>query len=263
MTWDLNAPYKAESKKIVWEVAPYLRGQGIDIGAGTFKILPHAISVDNGTDNVLFGMQFKPDVHITTAEDLSVFSPGTMNFVYSSHLLEHLEHPRKALFEWWKLVKLDGVLVLYLPHEDHYPKMGEPGANPDHKSNLNEHKVVEWLEELPGSWDLERCEVRSQDDEYSFLLILRKLLKGGHKQSWKFPKPEKTACVVRYGAFGDKMMATPIIRGLKKQGYHVTVFAALPGSDAITHDPHIDKLVLFDKDQVPNADLGDFWAHHR
>ena len=47
MVWRAEDPYIAESKKIVWEVAPYLRGRGLDIGAGDFKVLPHAISVDN------------------------------------------------------------------------------------------------------------------------------------------------------------------------------------------------------------------------
>lgn len=258
MTWDVNAPYRAESRKIVWQVAPYLRGRGIDVGAGTFKVLPQAISVDNGTDNVLFGMAFRPDVWVPNAEELGIFGSKSMDFVYSSHLLEHLEHPQKALHEWWRLIKDGGVMILYLPHDELYPKVGEPGANVDHKHNLNEAKVIAWFEELPGGWDLERCERRNQDDEYSFLMILRKV-KGGHRFSYLLPKPLKTACVVRYGAFGDMMMASPIFRGLKAEGYHVTVFASPPGSDVITNDPNIDKLVLFDKDQVPNGDLGAFW----
>jgi ADP-heptose:LPS heptosyltransferase len=55
------------------------------------------------------------------------------------------------------------------------------------------------------------------------------------------------------------LIASSVWAGLKRQGYHVTVFASPPGSDVITEDPNIDKLVLFDKDQVPNGDLGSFW----
>lgn len=83
-----------------------------------------------------------------------------------------------------------------------------------------------------------------------------------HRFSYKNPKPQKTACVVRYGAFGDLMQASSVWAGLKKQGYHVTVFTSPPGSDVIAHDPNIDNLVLFDKDQVPNGNLGDFWKWH-
>jgi ADP-heptose:LPS heptosyltransferase len=80
-----------------------------------------------------------------------------------------------------------------------------------------------------------------------------------HRFSYQNPKPQKTACVVRYGAFGDLMQASSVWAGLKKQGYHVTVFTSPPGSDVITNDPNIDNLVLFDKDQVPNGNLSDFW----
>jgi len=258
MVWKIEQPYKPESKKVVWEVAPYLRGRGLDIGAGSFKVLPQVISVDNGTDNVLFGIPFNPDVRVNTAEDLSIFGNSAFDFVYSSHLLEHLVDPFKALKEWWRVLKLGGVLVLYLPHEDLYPKIGEPGANADHKHNLNETMIIEWMMRV-GGWDLERNEQRNEDDEYSFLMIFRKLEGKKRANSYQKPKPAKSCCVVRYGAFGDMIQTSTVIAGLKKQGYHVTVFASPPGSDVIAHDPNIDKMVLFDKDQVPNSDLGNFW----
>jgi len=81
-----------------------------------------------------------------------------------------------------------------------------------------------------------------------------------HRFSYKNTKPEKTACVVRYGAFGDLMQASSVWAELKAQGYHVTVFSSLPGAEVVLHDPNIDNLVLFDKDQVPNGNLSDFWA---
>ena len=259
--WNKDQPYQPESKKIVWEVAPYLRGFGLDIGAGSFKVLPQVVSVDNGFDNVMFGIPFKADVTVKSAEDLTVFGSQTMDFVYSSHLLEHLEKPEKALKEWWRILRPKGVMVLYLPHEDLYPKVGEPGANPDHKHNLNEQKVIDWMRDI-GRWDLERCEKRSDDDEYSFLMVFRKR-EVGQLYSYKDPKPEKTACVVRYGAFGDMIQTASVMAGLKKQGYHVTLFSSSPGADVVAHDQNIDKIVLFDKDQVPNADLGPFWEWHR
>jgi len=262
MVWDIDQPYKSESKKIVWDVAPYLKGRGLDIGAGEFKVLPHAISVDN-MHHAQFGFSMRPDVTVKTAEDLGIFASQSLDFVYSSHLLEHMADPEKVLREWWRVVKPKGCMVLYLPHEDFYPKVGEKGANPDHKHNLNEEKIRQWMIGI-GFWDLELCEKRDQDDEYSFLMVFRKLERGSRREkypdSYLDPKPGKTACVVRYGAFGDLMMASSVWAGLKKQGYHVTVFASPPGSDVITEDPNIDKLVLFDVDQVPNANLGDFWA---
>jgi SAM-dependent methyltransferase len=258
MVWAAEQPYCPESKKIVWEIAPYLRGQGIDVGAGSFKILPHAISVDNGCDNVMFGIPFKADVSVKSADTMPIFGTQSLDWVYSSHLLEHLDDPEKALKEWWRVLKVKGLLILYLPHEDLYPKVGEPGANPDHKCNLNEQKVIDWMLNV-GKWDLIRCEQRNENEEYSFLMIFKKR-DVGHLYSYKEPKPEgKRACVVRYGAFGDLIQTASVLAALKKEGYHVTLFASPPGSDVVLHDPNIDEMILFDKDQVPNADLGSFW----
>jgi ADP-heptose:LPS heptosyltransferase/predicted SAM-dependent methyltransferase len=261
MVWDKNASYKAESKKIVWEVVPYLSGRGVDLGAGDFKILPHAMSVDN-MNHEQFGFSIKPDVRVENAEDLSVFGSQSMDFVYSSHLLEHLEHPAEALKEWWRILKPGGYLVLYLPHEDLYPKVGEDGANPDHKLNLNPDLVQSWMEQLP-TWDLVQNETRNQNDEYSFLQVYRKGDKfpKGHSFSYKNPKAEKRALVCRFGAFGDLMQASSVFAGLKDQGYEVTLMCQKPGVDVVLHDPNIDHFMILDRDQVPNGDLLDFWKY--
>ena len=258
MVWSIDLPYTPESSKIVWEVAPYLRGRGVDLGAGTFRVLPHAISVENGHHEA-FGHQIKPDIKIEDAANLSIFGSQSMDFVYSSHLLEHIENYAGALKEWWRLVKPGGYLVMYLPDEDEYPKVGEKGANPDHKWNCSYGAVVAAMDDLKG-WDLQDFQKRNEGDEYSLLFVFKKTGTRVNTYGHLNPKPEKTACVVRYGAFGDLMQASSVWAGLKKQGYHVTVFTSLPGADVITSDPNIDNLVLFDKDQVPNANLVDFWG---
>lgn len=256
MVWKIDNPQCNESKKICWEVTPYLRGRGIDIGAGDFKILPHAISVDNMHHNEVFGFRYKPDI-VAEADDLSIFGSQSFDWVYSSHTLEHVADMGKTLREWWRVLKPQGLLVMYLPHKDFYPNIGKPGANPDHKRDFVPADVIA---AMPNGWDLIDCQERNGDQEYSFLLVFRKL-KGNDRnvRSCDKPKPKKTACVVRYGAFGDVMQASSVFAGLKEEGYHVTVFAAPPGSDVIMHDPNIDNLVLFDKDQVPNENLGGFW----
>lgn len=258
MVWNINDPQCNESRKIVWEVAPYLRGRGLDIGAGDFKIIPHAISVDD-MDHAKFGFTIKPDI-VADASDLSMFAGHSMDYVYSSHTLEHIENAKSALHGWWRLVKPGGYLILYLPHKNFYPNIGQPGANPDHKHDFLPQDVIDMVPHSADGWDLVEMQERNEGREYSFLLVFKKLRSSGvRKYSHTKPKPEKTACVVRYGAYGDVLQASSVFRGLKKQGYHVTVFASPPGSDVIKYDPNIDNLVLFDKDQVPNGDLSSFW----
>lgn len=73
--------------------------------------------------------------------------------------------------------------------------------------------------------------------------------------SWKNPKPEKTAAVIRYGAWGDMLQSMSILPGLKREGYDITVFCTPRGVEVIRNDPHIDRLVIQDEDMVPNAEL--------
>ena len=258
MVWKIDNPQCNESKKIVWEVAPYLRGRGLDLGAGDFRVLPHVITVDN-MNHAQFGFNVRPDINCDI-QKLDVFASQSMDFVFSSHSLEHLEDPGSALKEWWRVIKQGGLLILYVPHKNLYPNIGEVGANPDHKHDFLPEDVVNLM---PDGWDLVENQERNEDIEYSMLLVFRKLNGKKNTRTCDDPKPEKTCCVVRYGAFGDLMQASSVFAGLKKAGYHVTLFSSLPGADAITHDPNIDKLVLFDKDQVPNANLGDFWGWHK
>lgn len=263
MTWTKDAPYKPECVKIRWEIVPYTRGVGLDVGCGSHKPFEHFIGVDNRNDEQMFHIKMKPDVWVLDACTMPIFGSQAMDFVFSSHLLEHIHDHRKALREWWRVLKPGGYLVLYLPHKDHYPHMGDDGANPDHKHDFHPDDIIEAMQEVPGGWDLVENQVRTEDDEYSFFQVYQRALSGKeHLQSWKNPKPtQPTAAVVRYGAFGDYMQTSSVIAELKEQGFHVTLHGSPPASDVMRADPHIDRVILQDKDQVPNQLLGPFWDY--
>lgn len=72
-------------------------------------------------------------------------------------------------------------------------------------------------------------------------------------------RPEKSVCVVRYGAFGDMLQTSALLPELKRQGYHVTLVCQFPGSEVIKHDPHVDEFWVHDQDQVPNNELFYYW----
>lgn len=79
------------------------------------------------------------------------------------------------------------------------------------------------------------------------------------------PRPHlsqaKTALVVRYGAIGDSMQAASVLPQLKADGYHVTVLCEPTSFEYLKLDPHIDAFIVNDKDQVPNADLPNYWVY--
>ncbi len=174
MVWRIDDPAGNESAKVMWELPQYTRGRGLDIGCGPSKAFPHMIGVDNYTDTQLFGIQMKPDV-VSDCTKLEVFGSASMDFVYSSHLLEHVEFEKVAatLREWARLVKQGGYLILYLPDEAAYPQCGEEGANPDHKWNVNYQKVVDAMDSVPRNWDLIRYEQRHQEREYSLFFVFK------------------------------------------------------------------------------------------
>lgn len=288
MAWDPNAPQGNESGKIKWEIVHWTRGRGIDLGCGMYKTFPHFIGVDSCKDAALFGHPITPDVRVKTAGDLGLFASGSLDFVFSSHLLEHfpLEKPDpskwadpraraafklsqvemntagEALREWMRVVKVDGYLILYVPDEDVYPKVGQPGANPDHCFNINYEVIVKLMKETGTAWDLVDFQKRSQDFEYSLFFVFQK---KNSKQTFSHlnkVRPIKTCGLIRYGAYGDLLQTASVLRALKEQGYHVTLYTSPPGDDVIRHDPHIDAFYHQDKDQVPNHLLGEFWAYH-
>ena len=259
MTWNINDKQADESSKIRWELTPYMLGRCLDLGCGPFKVFPHFTGVDNGHH---WGTQ-GADVVVETAEDLTIFATQSHDLVYSSHLLEHIEYDRvpATLTEWVRVIKPGGYLVLYLPDEDEYPKVGEEGANKDHKWNVNYKRLIDAMEKVTRGWDLVDLQKRNQDNEYS-LFFAFKIEGHGHRFSYKKPKPAKTAAVVRYGAIGDALIASSVFPALKAEGYHITLYCQKgPGYEVLKHDPHVDRFIIQGKDNVPPLFLKEFWDY--
>jgi ADP-heptose:LPS heptosyltransferase/predicted SAM-dependent methyltransferase len=260
MVWTAETSNGNEAGKIRWELVRYTRGRVLDLGCGKYKAFPHFIGVDNG-NHEQFGWNIRPDVYVETCERLDVFASQSMDAVFSSHLLEHIVDYKAALREWWRVVKPHGHLCLYLPHKQFYPNIGEHGANPTHVHDFMPDDIIAAMREVAKGWDLVEKQDRNEGDEYSMFLVFRRT--GGEKcvESWNRERPAKTAAVIRYGAFGDLMQASSVFAGLKKQGYHVTLYSTRPGSDVVEYDPNVDEIILQDKDQVPNGDLIEFWDY--
>jgi ADP-heptose:LPS heptosyltransferase/predicted SAM-dependent methyltransferase len=256
MTWDPKAPYVPEVKKCRPRLIGYCEGQGLDIGCGAEKIKTSAIGLDIGKAN---GSQ--ADLAIDLENGLTLFADGTFDYVFSSHCLEDLSNPVLALQEWWRVIRPGGNLVLYLPHKDHYPRMGQPGANPAHKNDFEPADIFRMLNEF-ASYKTLHMEVHSEGDEYSFDLVVQKIadFAGVPPLVSRAPmKNEKTACVVRYGGIGDIIIATPVIRHLKQEGYHVTVNTSENGLEILRHNPNVDRIIYQGSNEVANAELEEYW----
>lgn len=266
MTWRPDGPAGNETGKIRHRTPPYTRGKGLDIGAGAHRLWPHCITLDNfdelpGEIDPNTGQPWHPDV-IADAEDLSIFADESLDFVYSSHLLEHLDDTEAVLREWWRVIKVSeetGFLVLYLPHADLYPNMGEKGANPHHLHDFRPGDIEEIMQRI-GSWDLVENETRAGGDEYSFLQVYRKRAEGQSRSYLDRQSiTQKRLLVTRYGGIGDQLIASSVLPALKAQGYHITFNTVPQGRSVLQQNPYIDEFLMQDKDQVPSNMLGEYW----
>lgn len=85
----------------------YCQGKGLDVGYGGDPVQPGVRGWDfeHGDAQLLNGLE-----------------DNTFDFVYSSHLLEHVPDCELTLTNWWRVLKSGGYLILYLPHRDLYEK---------------------------------------------------------------------------------------------------------------------------------------------
>ena len=259
MTWTKETSCGQEARKIIPFVVPYTRGQGLDLGCGDSKVLPHLMGMDNGGIYGPKGVDITGDIR-----DLSMFADRSLNTVFSSHALEDLEDTEAALTEWWRVLAENGCLTLYLPHKELYPNIGQPGANPNHKHDFMPEDILGFMRAVAkkagtGCQVLED-ETRGADEEYSFLQVFQKVpaAKGWIYKPWR--RQPNSTLIIRYGGFGDMAPVASAMALLKSERQrHITLNTTPRGLDAINGNPHIDAVWLQDTDQVPNPHLGDYW----
>jgi len=141
--WELHrverGSYQSETSKCRDRLAPYCKGYGLDLGPGGDPITPSAIRVDLPDPYSTAGLlpvQLGGD-----ARKLRWFADATLDYVYSSHLLEDFTDIESILAEWIRVLKPGGNLVLYCPdqviYERHCRETGQP-LNKEHKDpNFN------------------------------------------------------------------------------------------------------------------------------
>ncbi len=158
----------------------YCVGEGLDIGYGLDPITADC-----------FGW----DISDGDAQYLASIPDESFDYVYSSHCLEHMRDVREALFNWFRVVKPGGFLILYIPERDLYEKRKELPSrfNADHKhmfllGKSEEPDTLDILEEISNSikgYSIEYAKVCDEghtlyfpnvksDGEYSIEIVLKK-----------------------------------------------------------------------------------------
>jgi predicted SAM-dependent methyltransferase len=127
--------YRSETSKCRARLGKFCSGYGLDLGPGGDPINDTAIRVDLVVPYARtgkFGVQLGGD-----ASRLDWFRDGTLDYVFSSHLLEDFANTKEVLREWLRVLKPGGKLVLFCPDEQMYQaycrKIGvQPNQNHQH-----------------------------------------------------------------------------------------------------------------------------------
>jgi ADP-heptose:LPS heptosyltransferase len=248
MTWSKETSKGNEASKCRHRVLPFLRGIGVDIGCGPDKIHHKAIGVDKNLGSGI----------CHTGENLPMFADGSLDYVFSSHCLEDLGDTEAILKEWWRVLKVGGHLVLYLPHKDLYPNVGQPGANPAHIHDFVPDDILTICRKN-FCCRLIRNDTHAEADEYSFELVIQKKAGPPGMETALQTTPDNSCLIVRYGAFGDAIQVTPIIRRVKEEGFFVVVQTSTRGGQILKNNPHIDRLEILEEGALQMQDLPGFW----
>ena len=166
--------YASETAKARPRLAPFCAGYGLDLGFGGDPITPFAIRVDLPQPYTQVGAY--PVQLGGAAEDLQWFRDATLDFVYSSHLLEDYAEIGPVLREWLRVLKIGGNLVIYCPDEQrfraHCAVTGQP-YNPHHKhADFSLAFVKAALEQIGGVLVIHE---NPDVDVYSWELVVQKV----------------------------------------------------------------------------------------
>lgn len=256
MAWNQEFSQGYESRKCRYRIIKYLKGVVFDLGCGNEKIWTGAIGIDISGKSASF------HIDLSDPSALNIFSEGCADVVFSSHLLEDFFNTEAQLKAWWRLVKPNGHMILYLPHKDFYPNIGQPGSNPNHKKDFSPVDILTIMHRF-ASFNVVSNNSYNGKDEYSFELILQKKPQALKNFFAKIESifPKKKAIVIRYGGMGDMIMITPVLKMLKLHGYHVTVNTVPANVCALDNNPNIDEILLQSEDMFPIGQVKDYVAY--
>jgi SAM-dependent methyltransferase len=99
------------------------------------------------------------------------FPDKSQDAVFSSHCLEHIDDAPAAIGEWFRVLKINGFLVLSVPHQHLYERKSGPPSiwNPDHRRFYTPASLLIELEKAlePNTYRIRHLVDNDTDYNYS------------------------------------------------------------------------------------------------
>ena len=137
------------------ELLPVLRGKGVEVGPGGNPALESdeircvryvekmsardwaktypKVTLDEAV------LARWADYAIASAEQLDGFEPGSLDFIFSSHVFEHLVNPLQVLQNWWRCLAPGGVIAAVVPDARYSFDLRQPITGTD--ALLSQHRA--------------------------------------------------------------------------------------------------------------------------
>jgi SAM-dependent methyltransferase len=143
----------------------YFVGNGIDIGGA-----PDPLSLYVELFPLMRSVRIW-DMADGDAQFMAGVPDESLDFVHSSHCLEHVHDPHETLRNWMRILKPGGHLIVMIPDEDLYEQGTFPSTfNADHKCTLTILKSRSWSQRSVNVLDLLREVGPDADIQYLKLL---------------------------------------------------------------------------------------------
>jgi SAM-dependent methyltransferase len=134
-------------------------------------------SLKNGRNFQYYPGKEPGEQYISEATNLGFIANEKYDFVLSSHMIEHSANPIKALMEWRRVTRPDGLLVLIVPHKDgtfdharpvtplaHMIEDYEAGMGENDLTHLSEILSLHDLVRDPDAGDIKEFSERSRNN---------------------------------------------------------------------------------------------------
>lgn len=158
-------------------LAPFCQGVGVDLGFGGSAILPTAICIDRAEGDPLRAKHPHPSpTHIVgDVATLPWFPDASLDYCYSSHVLEDFEDTAAVLKEWVRVLKLGGHLVLFLPDQQTYVKFCKDHDSSPNKAHVHADFSLAFVKaRLPKNVEVVYEEFPFEGNPYSFALVCKR-----------------------------------------------------------------------------------------
>jgi SAM-dependent methyltransferase len=166
----------SETAKYRHLTARYCHGNGVDIGSGGDPVVPWAISFDLPREEfATYNAGNIPEhcIHFHGDATQLPFRRNTLDFVYSSHLLEDFADWTPVLTEWVRVLKPGGRLVILIPDKARW-NVAVSNGQPPNCAHQHEGFVGELTQHAEKLGTLNVVEDRLTDlfpADYSILFV--------------------------------------------------------------------------------------------